>query len=47
MALNTFKCNHLMPLHFEGLKQEPRVTKIDFKKWLQLLLHPTCSSARA
>jgi len=19
MALNTFKCNHLMPLHFEGL----------------------------
>ena len=20
MALNTFKCNHLMPLHFKGLK---------------------------
>jgi len=21
MALNNFKCNHLMPVHFKGLKQ--------------------------
>jgi len=23
MALNNFKCNHLMPLHFEGLNIPP------------------------
>jgi len=22
MALNNFKCNHLMPLHFKGLKHK-------------------------
>jgi len=26
MALNTFKCNHLMPLHFKGLKHSPLKT---------------------
>jgi len=37
MVLNNFKCNHLMPLHVEGLK----TTSYYFKCWQRN--HHTCA----
>jgi len=33
MALNNFKCNHLMPLYFKGLKSNPTRYRRD-EHWL-------------
>ena len=42
MALNTFKCNHLIPLHFKGLRkydQKQKATNILLKGQSSKQLH--------
>jgi len=45
MALNSFKCNHPMPLHFKGLRVHPWLLSISMMRWTGDTITARCMSS--